>query len=275
MSEDLQKKKSKAFPIIVVLLLILLGGAMFISLPTPVENDLAPAEELDGTDVAETSDNDDTGTEGIAVDPGQLRAPNADSFPIDLADAKRERVLGNPDAPVKISEHSSFSCGHCARFHSSSFKALKTNWLDTGKAYLVFSDFPLNAPALHASLATRCIADDEQYFAAAEEIFATQKDWAYTADYIAPLKAILAKYGVDSAAFDACINNVELQETLLKKVRATQQQFGVNSTPSFVVNNAVTIAGGTSYEEFNTFLEDAIKESENPASDGAEEEGNP
>lgn len=273
MSQDTPEKKSKAFPIIVVLLLILLGGAMFVSLPTQVDENVSPSEEAVDTEIAseETSDTEED-TEVRDVDPSELKAA---ALPIDFATAKRERILGNPNAPVKISEHSSFSCGHCAKFHNSTFNDFKTNWIDTGKAYLVFSDFPLNAPALHASLATRCIADDEQYFTAVKEIFATQKDWAFTADYMAPLKAILAKYGVNGDMFDACINNIELQEALLGKVRATQQQFGVNSTPSFVVNNAVTISGGTGYEQFNTILEGAITESNNPTPDDAAEEGTP
>ena len=281
MSEDSTdapvEKKSKAFPITVIVLLVILGSAMFFSLPTNIEDpSSAPenAEQVD-TEVAEnTEETKAQDAETRDVDPAELQAPNAAALPVDISIVKKERVLGNPDAPVKISEHSSFSCGHCAKFHNTTFKEFKTNWLDTGKAYLVFSDFPLNAPALHASLATRCIEDDEQYFAAVEELFAAQKDWAYTADYMTPLKAILAKYGLNGDTVDACINNIELQEALLGKVRATQQQFGVNSTPSFVVNNAVTVSGGTSYEQFNTILEKAIEESNNPtdtSSDGAEE----
>ena len=145
--------------------------------------------------------------------------------------------------------------------------------MDTGKAYLVFSDFPLNGPALHASLATRCIQDDEQYFQAVEELFAKQNEWAYTNDYFTPLKAIVSKYGIDGDVFKACVQSEDLQTGLLNKVRATQQQFGVNSTPSFVVNNAVTVSGGTSYEEFNKILESAVAESQNPAA--GSEEGSP
>lgn len=182
----------------------------------------------------------------------------------DLSAALNERILGNPDAPVKISEHSSFSCGHCAKFHASTYPDFKANWIDTGKAYVVFSDFPLNAPALYASMAARCVPED-RYFDFVEKLFATQSDWAGQADYFEPLKKMAGEFGLNSDDFKTCVGNEALQEGILDRVRAAQSQFGVNSTPSFVVNNAITISGGAGYEQFNATLEKAISDSANPS----------
>ena len=254
------QKKTALIVGVLIALFVLVGVTFTLNNPAQESTDTTETQTAEAVDEREVSADELTQKETLPL-------------PVDLAVALRERVLGNPDAPVKVSEHSSFSCGHCAKFHEQTFKDFKTNWIDTGKAYLVFSDFPLNAPALHASLATRCITDDEQYFAAVEELFAKQKEWAFQSDYFTPLKAIISKYGVDGEAFKACVRSEELQEKLLGKIRATQQQFSVNSTPSFVVNNAVTIAGGTSYEAFNKTLEAAIAESNNPAA--GTEEGSP
>ncbi len=271
MSEEASKKKtSKLFPIIVLLALLVLGIAMFLSLPegdqiAELENEVVETNE----EVGDNAENN-SALEGNQVSVSDItKANEVGNF--DLNAAKRERILGNSDASVKISEHSSFSCGHCGKFHSNVFKDFKANWIDTGKAYLVFSDFPLNAPALHASMVGRCIKDDEQYFAYVEDVFAKQRDWAFQADHTAPLKAIAANHGIDNATFDACVNNQELQLAILGKVRAAQQQFNVTSTPSFVVNNVVTIAGGSNYEEFNSILIDAIKQSKNPESETPQE----
>lgn len=238
---------------IIVLALLVLGGGYFSTL----KNADAPSEELIIEEGAEVEER--------VVDASELTEANNDLVAIDLEASLTERVLGNPDAPVKISEHSSLTCGHCGNFHKKVFQEFKTNWIDTGKAYLVFSDFPLNAPALRASMAARCVKDDAQYHAAIAELFASQDDWAYESDYLTPLKATLAKYGVDSDMFKACIQNKELEAGLLDSVRAAQQQYGINSTPSFVINNAVTISGGTSYEQFNEALEAAVVKSNAPA----------
>lgn len=267
--------QKKTFAIGALVLLLLIGGIIaFVASNGETITELAMQSKEGGYHEDEVADNSDNpALQSNQVDPSTLTQNEPVALPVSLAEAARERILGNSNAPIKISEHSSFSCGHCGKFHQNVFKDFKANWIDTGKAYLVFSDFPLNAPALHASLVGRCIADDDQYFAYVEEVFAKQNDWAYIQDYLTPLKAIAANYGINSETFNACMNNQELQDKLLGKIRAAQQQFGVNSTPSFVVNNAVTISGTPTYEQFNEILEGAIAESQNPAA--GTEEGTP
>ena len=248
---------------VIVLLLLVLGGWYFSTLQNPDKPESGVSEEV-VSEKEEKIEIVDTRVRGREVDASELS--NAQELgDIDLEAALNERVLGNPDAPIKISEHSSFSCGHCGNFHKNVFGEFKANWIDTGKAYLVFSDFPLNAAALRASMAARCVKSDSQYFDAVEDLFANQKDWAYESDYLTPMKAILAKYGVDSDLFKACVQNKELETGILDRIRAAQQQYGVNSTPTFVVNNSATVAGGATYEQFNQALEAAIAQSNAPA----------
>lgn len=176
---------------------------------------------------------------------------------LDVESAAAERILGNPDAPVRISEHSSFTCGHCGQFHQKTFKTFKEQWIDTGRAYLVFSDFPLNGPALHASMVARCVPQDE-YFDYVQMLFETQEDWAYDVGYQSYLKRTAAERGLDGESFDSCLQNEDLRDAILDRVRASQVQFDINSTPSFVVDNNVTISGALSYAEFEAQLLDAI-----------------
>ena len=167
------EKNSKLFPIIILVAFLLLGGGLFLAMLNErseefdttttntmeeVADNIEETEEMaeDGSDAIELGDND--------VDPNTLTETQLNEnamASIDMEKALSERVLGNPGAPIKISEHSSFSCGHCGNFHQNVFSEFKANWIDTGKAYLVFSDFPLNAPALHASLVGRCITNDD------------------------------------------------------------------------------------------------------------------
>ncbi len=209
--------------------------------------------------------------EGSAMTQEPAAGNETASIGIDLEKAKTERILGNPDAPVKISEHASFSCGHCAHFHLKTLPELKKNWIDTGRAYLVYSDFPLNAPALHATLVSRCIKDDEQFFAFTKALFEQQEDWAYTSSYLEKLKALAKDFGIDDKTFDACTQNEELQQAIVNRVRANQQQYDIDSTPSFVVNNTTTIKGALPYETFNEKLEEAISGETENAPKGVEE----
>ncbi len=119
-----------------VLLLIIGGAIAFIISNKEAVFDLAMQSREEGYH----EDADAAVVEERDVDPSELTEGQSDLVDIDLELALTERVIGNPDAPVKISEHSSFTCGHCGNFHKNVFEQFKTNWLDSGKAYLVFSD---------------------------------------------------------------------------------------------------------------------------------------
>ncbi len=59
-----------------------------------------------------------------------------------------EISIGKSDAPVTIIEYSSLSCPHCAAFHRDILPALKSEYIETGKARYVVREFPLNESAL-------------------------------------------------------------------------------------------------------------------------------
>jgi len=63
-------------------------------------------------------------------------------------------VLGNNQAPIKIKIFSSLTCPHCANFHIKVVPVLKREYIDSGKAQIIFIDFPLilNKVRLYALL---------------------------------------------------------------------------------------------------------------------------
>jgi protein-disulfide isomerase len=226
--------------------------------------------------------------EGITEQPAEVteapaETPTGAPVSIDVNAALSDRILGSTSAPVKISEHASFTCGHCGDFHRETFAQLKKEYIDTGKAYLVFSDFPLNAPAVQASMVARCLPQDK-YFDFVSLLFEKQQDWAFNPNYLDYLKAEAAKAGLDEAHFQACIQNKELQEGIVNRMKGVQAQWNINSTPSFVINNRNTVSGAIPIEEFKKLIEAELAgqpsapaaeptETETPA--GAEDEATP
>ncbi|MGB4106743.1 MAG: thioredoxin domain-containing protein [Alphaproteobacteria bacterium] len=188
----------------------------------------------------------------------------AETARIDINAALSDRILGDPNAKVKISEHASFTCGHCGDFHNTTFAQVKKEYIDTGKAYLVFSDFPLNAPAVQASMVARCLPQDK-YFDFVSLLFEKQKEWAYDPNYLEFLKTEAGKAGLDEAHFQACIQNTELQEGIVNRMKGVQAQWNITSTPSFVINNRNTISGAYPYEEFKKILDEELANTNAPA----------
>lgn len=189
---------------------------------------------------------------------------------IDVNAALSDRILGDTSAKVKISEHASFTCGHCGDFHKNTFAQLKKEYIDTGKAYLVFSDFPLNAPAAQASMVARCLPEDK-YFDFVSMLFEKQKDWAYDPNYLEFLKMEAGKNGLDEAHFQACIQNTELQEGIMNRMKGVQAQWNITSTPSFVINNRNTVSGALPFEEFKRILDEELANTNAPAPVAIEE----
>lgn len=187
----------------------------------------------------------------LALWPAAIAHAQAPTLETMLAD----RVIGKPDAPVTIIEYASLTCHHCAAFHKDTLPKLKTEWLDTGKAKLIFRDFPLDGLALRAAMVARCMPE-ERYFPVIDVLFRNQETWARARDPVAALGGTARLSGLSQEAFDACLKNEPLQKGILTKAFEGQQQHKIESTPSFVVGKE-TLSGSLPYEDFDRVLKKA------------------
>src|SRR5271156_5092888 len=89
------------------------------------------------------------------------------------ADEIQDHVLGKADAPITIIEYASLTCPHCAEFDKDVVPELKAKYIETGKAKLIFRDFPLDQWALRASVLARC-APADKYFSFVDVLFQNQ-----------------------------------------------------------------------------------------------------
>ncbi len=186
---------------------------------------------------------------------------NPDNIEINIEQAMAPRVLGAPDAPVTIEEFASFSCGHCATFHINTFPELKEKYIDTGKVRFIFTDFPLNAPALDASIIARCLPEDK-FFRFIKFLFDTQEDWAFSGRHRQALTQNAKLLGISDERLDACMKSVELRAALMAQMQVVSQNQQIQSTPSFIINGTETIRGAQSFNTFRTIIEKILKESQ-------------
>ncbi|MAS86864.1 MAG: disulfide bond formation protein DsbA [Micavibrio sp.] len=173
----------------------------------------------------------------------------------------KDRVMGDPNAPITLVEHSSLTCPHCAAFHASTLKMIKEKLIDTGKAKLVFSDFPLNAPALQGSLIARCFTNDDLYFEYIDFLFETQENWAHTQDprpYLAQNARLL---GLSSEELDSCMKTEGYQDAFVAKVQQIREIKDVRSTPTIIIAETDEhISGNKPYAVFETAVDYALSQ---------------
>lgn len=191
--------------------------------------------------------------------------PVANAVNIDVEAALAPRTLGDPKAPVKLTEFASLSCPHCAQFTKDTFEKLKSEYIDTGKVYYTYIDFPLNAPALKASMVARCLPAD-RYFQFTTFLFQTQDKWAFIEDWEPVLRQDSKLLGVSDETYDACVNNAELKQGLITKMQEEGKANHIDSTPTFLFSNGKMLHGAQPLSEFQKIIDPLLAATAAPAS---------
>jgi protein-disulfide isomerase len=149
---------------------------------------------------------------------------------------------------VVLIEYASFTCPHCAHFHTQILPALKTKWIDSGKVKLVYRDFPLDQVAAKAAQLAECVGKD-RYFAVVDMIFRGQGSWAAAADPIGALTTSLRIAGVSDNEARACLANDSVANAVVADYRGGET-LGVSSTPTLFINGQM-YRGARSVEELD------------------------
>lgn len=267
--------------------MILVGALIVIGLVAFVMTKRSPAPETSGTEIATTAPADATPAEGasegtLAETPPQPAAddtaasdetPAADSttttatssddsllaapaaLQIDVPKMMEDRVLGKADAPVTIIEYASLTCPHCANFNNNTLPQVKKLLVETGRAKLILREFPLNAPAVKASMLARC-APADKYYDIIDVLFKNQERWMESDN----LEKSLAQYGtlagMDEDFIKACLSNEELENAIVKNMQDAQTKYSVKATPTFILNDgAKRLTGADGVDAFATAID--------------------
>jgi len=150
----------------------------------------------------------------------------------------KEITMGNPDAPVKMTEYASYTCPHCASFHTNVFKELKRDYIDTGKVFFTYREVYFDRRGMWAAMLARC-GGDMRYFGIQDVLYSTQADWgrkpsdmeAYEA-----LRKIGLTAGISNEQMDVCFKDAPMFAAMEAKFRADTAADGVESTPTLMID---------------------------------------
>jgi protein-disulfide isomerase len=165
-----------------------------------------------------------------------------------------DMTLGDPNAPNVVIEYASMTCSHCAAFHTETFHAFKEKYIDTGKAYFILREYPLDALATAAFMLARC-GPKERYFPLVDLMFTRQPEWAFTDNPKQALLTFVRQAGFTEESFNACLSNKEIQDGVLAVKTRGSNEFGVSSTPTFFINGEMK-RGALSIEDLDEILAD-------------------
>jgi protein-disulfide isomerase len=138
-------------------------------------------------------------------------------------------------------------------------------YVDTGKMRFVYREFPLaslHPNAQKASEAAVCAGQQGAYWEMNEHLFANQDDWTQSADPTGQFKGYAEEFGLDTRAFDECLDSGDAAVVVQGDIMAGQQ-LGVSATPYFFVGD-LPIRGGLPIESLGRVIDYVAAGGETP-----------
>jgi protein-disulfide isomerase len=179
-----------------------------------------------------------------------LKRPQAPKIDFDLSG---NATWGKEDAKVTVIEFSDFQCPFCSK-GKERVQELKKEY--GKKIRIVFKHLPLpmHPDARGAAEASACVQeqDMDKFWKFHDMLFDNQKDLG-----VEKLKEYAKKVGADVKKFDECFA-AKKYAALVDRNMEEARKYGVNSTPTFYVNNQ-PVRGARDLSEFRELIDEALK----------------
>lgn len=165
------------------------------------------------------------------------------------------------DSPNKMYLFTSLACPHCAHFHQDVLPEIEKKYLKNQRAKIIVVDMYMNNNALMGAMLLRCVAKDKAH-KMEEELYQKRKEWVYDEEngrsYLAE---IAMKYGMSAGDFETCIQNKDLQKTIITDQKRLSATYGVTHMPTLVYRQGERVFSwtGTDKDEIMSGLSEAIQ----------------
>ena len=179
-----------------------------------------------------------------------------------ISTAMGSPILGDPSAPITIVEFGDYQCHQCYNWFHNTKPAIMQDYIETGKANLVFVDLAfLGSDSPKAAQASYCAEDQAMYWEYHNLLYNSQEPtidggWADSER----LKSFAFSLGLDMELFDSCLDS----EKYSKRVQYNIQQardHGVRGTPGFFIvgsDGQQQIGGAQPFSVFKQILDTMI-----------------
>ncbi len=203
----------------------------------------------------------------LAVAPQQKQAADTGAAPVAEVDINKittagEPYIGNPNAPVTIAYWYDYQCPFCQRHEQQVMPQMVKEYVDTGKAKIVFKDYAFLGPdSITASLASHAVwaVAPDKFFAWHKMMFDNQGPenggWAKKENILKLTKTIP---GIDVAKVDALMTaNASEYQQGLDADQAEGSMIGVTGTPAFVMGHQLVV-GAQPYPQIKAAIDTVL-----------------
>lgn len=177
--------------------------------------------------------------------------------------AEKSKTMGSLGAPIRMDLYSDFTCPHCKMFHDQLLPKLITDYINPGKAYLVFHEYTLTGPgheysreaANYAAAASRI----GKYPQVAGALFASQESWARTGKVWDTVSSVLTP--AEKTKIQTLVKDPSVQAEVQHDVEMGNAA-RVDRTPTLVITakgKQTPWSYWSDYALFKSFLDDQLK----------------
>lgn len=163
-----------------------------------------------------------------------------------------DKGIGDPDAPVTVTEYTDFQCPFCARHSRRAFPRIVREFVMSGDVYYRIRHFPLSRVhprAVPAALASECAARQEAFWPYKELLMRNQDRLSGKV-----FLRLARTAGVrDPERFRACLTDREPMSTVRAEYREAQER-GVRATPTLFVGDE-EISGAQPYRKIRRVIQ--------------------
>jgi len=171
-------------------------------------------------------------------------------------------ILGSPTAPITIIEFGDYQCSQCYNWFHNTKPAIFENYIDTGKANLIFVDLAiLGRDSPKAAAATYCAEEQGAYWEFHDLLYNSQESqidngWASPER----LKAFAFFLGLDMDLFENCLDSGKFQKRVQFNTNEAKKQ-GATGTPTFIIVSSEgqqKIGGAQPFSVFKNVIDSMI-----------------
>lgn len=171
-------------------------------------------------------------------------------------------IFGSDSAPITIIEFGDYQCHQCYNWFHNTKDSVVENYIETGKANLVFVDLAfLGRDSPRAAAATYCAEEQGKYWEFHDLLYTSQEGidsgWANSER----LKAFAFSLGLDMELFDSCIDSGKFNKRVQFNINEAKKQ-GASATPTFIIVNSngqqQKLVGAQPYTVFKDVIDSMI-----------------
>ena len=168
-------------------------------------------------------------------------------------------LLSDPEAKVTIVDFPDIQCTNCRRFATQTEPQRAKDYIDEGRASIVFKHFPVFGPdSVTATMATMCAHEQGMFWEFHYQLYSNQgsanSGWASAAN----MKDFASEVGLDREQFNVCLDSKKYEQYVQADLDLALS-LGFPGTPAFIVmkgdgSDVEAVVWGEHYASFQSVI---------------------